>query len=320
MRKKSDRSIADIAAALGISASTVSRALRQLPSISGKTTRMVLAEAQRQGYFIHERKNVVIVRSDAPMGWYDVSILNPLCARMSRDNITWEIVNSQNFSLIPERLVHGIISLDFRDRRSLNLAHNFNLPLVAINEAPCISEKAYAVHSDAVHGMTMAMNHLKNLGHKKVLFLYQNSETFCSCARLNAFRSISRTIGSGVWQAEALRINKDTAEGLLARVAAAKDGGFTALIVEGESAGVAACNHLVSAGYRIPEDFSLLCWETPGISDLIMPGITTVEQDFTALAERAMDIMEALWKDDEAPFSVTVPYLFHQRDSTAAVQ
>ena len=70
MRKKNSKSISDIAKALNINTSTVSRALRKLPSISAETTRKVLQEAQRQGYFKSERKNVAIIIPHCPIANY----------------------------------------------------------------------------------------------------------------------------------------------------------------------------------------------------------------------------------------------------------
>ena len=122
-----------------------------------------------------------------------------------------------------------------------------------------------------------------------------------------------------IWQPEPLRIRHDHKDDLLRSVSRAISGGFTGLIVEGESAGVYACNFLQQAGYRLPEDFSVICWETPEVSKLISPGITTIGQDFNALADCTMNIMEAVWAGEEPPFVTTVPYLFHQRNSTAAV-
>ena len=317
MRKKSDRSIADIAAALGVSTSTVSRALRQLPSISDKTTKLVLAEAQRQGYLRQEQKNVIILLPDTAMANYDITMLNVLNERMKISGITYEIVNARHFSIIPERLVHGIISMDYADCRSSNLVSKFNLPLVAINEMPYIAGKVYAVYSDAASGMKQAMNHLKGLGHTKVLYLYQNSTNFSSSTRLNAFHEVARTMNSVLWHPEPLRINHTYGENLLEIIEKARKSGFTAAIIEGESAGVYAYSHLTRAGYKIPGDISLITYETPGISDALPPPLTTIGQDFKTLAGKAVDIMEELWRGGNPPFSTAVPYIFNARESTA---
>lgn len=317
MRRKSERSIADIAAALGISTSTVSRALRQLPSISDKTTKLVLAEAQRQGYLQQSRKNVIILLPDTEIANYDITMLNMLNERMKKSDVTCEIVSARYFAIIPERLVHGIISMDYADCRSSNLVSKFNLPLVAINEMPYISGKVYAVYSDAFNGMKQAMDHLKDLGHTKVLYLFQNSTNFSSRTRLNAFHEIASTMSSVLWHAEPLRINRTYSENLLNIIGKARKSGFTAAIIEGESAGVYASSHLARAGYKIPEDLSLITYETPGISDVLPPSLTTLGQDFKALADKAMDIMEELWRGGSPPFSTTVNYIFNRRNSTA---
>jgi DNA-binding LacI/PurR family transcriptional regulator len=319
MRKKNGKSIVDIADALGISTSTVSRALRQLPSISAETTKAVLAEAQRQGYWKKERKNVVIVLPHSEMAHYDVNMINALQRQMRNRGISWEIIDADNFSIIPERLVHGIISLDYRDEKSVQLVTNFNVPIVAINEASRAADKVFSVHSDAENGMRMAMEHLKKLGHQKVMYFHHPADAgqnFCSHNRLNAFNRIAKTLGNVVWQEQTFPISRSNGTDFIRLVRQTIKNGFSALIIEGETGGTFACWHLHAAGIKVPEDISLIGWESHGVSENMMPPLTTIGQNFNALAEAAFDTLEMIWSGKTPPLSRAVAYQFFERSST----
>ncbi|MBE6358951.1 MAG: LacI family transcriptional regulator [Lentisphaerae bacterium] len=317
MRKKRGCSIADIAAALNISTSTVSRALRAVPSISGVTVRKVLAEAQKQGYIpAGRKKNLVIVLPFGTLSIYESCMLDSLCQECEANGIGWEIINPGNLPVIPERLIHGIVSLDYRDLHSSFLTNHFNLPLVAVNEFPNISEKVYSISSDAGDGIRQAMCHLKMLGHSKITYLYSiNSKNYCSAKRLEAFDAIGSEMNL-VCRSFPIMINPMYGDELLEIVRGQMEHGFTAVIAEGERVGIYAGSCLRHGGIEIPGDISLITWEIPGISEHLFPSMTTIGQDFTALARAVINGMISLWNGETLPFLIKIPYLFFDRDST----
>ena len=270
--------MADIAAALHISPSTVSRALRSDPSISGPVTEKVLAEAQRQGYVCSKRKNLVIVLPDNRISNYESCMLNALCRQCRLNGIGWEIVDYGNLPVIQERLVHGIISLDYIDLRSSALTRRFDLPLVAVNEFPNITEKVYSISSDAADGIRQAMRHLKKLGHNKIIYLYNvNRSNYCSAGRLEAFRETGDEMNL-VCRSFPIMISARYGDSLSAIVREQMSNGFTAAITEGETVGIYAGSCLRREGVRIPEDLSLITWDVPGISEHLSPPMTAVRR------------------------------------------
>ena len=316
MRKKNSKSISDIANALNINISTVSRALRKQPSISAETTRKVLREAQRQGYFKKECKNVVIVIPQCTIANYDLGILNALQSKLNASNISWEIIDAGNVNIIPERLIHGIISLDFRDQKSSQLINICNLPIVAINEEPNASGKVYSVRSDARNGMMQAMTFLKKLGHKKVIYLHRNPENYCSKNRKNAFDEIAKTLGNVVWQTQMVYIFPDKHDDFMKLFSTIMKNGFSAAIIEGETSSIYACNHLLRAGIAIPEKISIVGWESPGLSEYMNPALTAIGQDFDALADATVNTLNIIWEGGNPPLNQELPYRFFEREST----
>ncbi len=307
--------MADIAAALHISPSTVSRALRSDPSISGMVTEKVLAEARRQGYVGSKRKNLVIILPDSPMSSYESCMLNALCQQCNVNGISWEIVNYGNLAVIQERLIHGIISLDYRDLRSSLLVGSFNLPLVVVNDFPKIG--VCSISSDAGDGIRQALRHLKKLGHNKIIYLYSiNRKNYCSGNRLKAFCEIGRKMNL-ICRSFPIMINARYGDSLPSIVRDQLKNGFTAAIAEGETIGIYVGSCLQRDGIRIPEDLSLITWDIPGISEYLSPPMTAIRQDFSALAAAAVNAMLTLWRGENLPFSTKIPYLFFERESTA---
>lgn len=318
MRKKNSKSISDIAKALNINTSTVSRALRKLPSISAETTRKVLQEAQRQGYFKSERKNVAIIIPHCPIANYDIGILNALMFKLEQDDISWEIIDSRNINIIPERLIHGIISLDFQDKKSSQLTNLCNLPVVAVNEEPNASEKVYSVHSDARDGILQAMTHLKKLGHRKVVYLHSGANNFCSRSRYQAFCETAKILGNVVWKTRQVNANRDNHDEFQKLIFDMMSNGFSAAIIEGETSSINACYHLQQSKIKVPEQLSIIGWNSPILSEYMIPAMTAIGQNFTALATAAVNVLETIWDGETPPLNQVFPYLFFERESTGA--
>ena len=91
---------------------------------------------------------------------------------------------------------------------------------------------------------------------------------------------------------------------------------FTAGIIEGENIGFVASNFIQKNGIKIPEDFSLITWGMPDFSEHLYPSITSLIQDFHALADNTIKTLLALWNGQSVPILSSVPYIFYEGEST----
>ena len=78
---KRNATIKDIAEELGISATAVSRALRNMPDISGETREKVIAAAERLNYSKNYAASSLRTNSTNIIGLI-IDILNPICIGM----------------------------------------------------------------------------------------------------------------------------------------------------------------------------------------------------------------------------------------------
>ena len=93
--------------------------------------------------------------------------------------------------------------------------------------------------------------------------------------------------------------------------------GITGIISDGESAGLRIWNSLKFCKIEVPKQMSLVAWEIPHVSELVNPAITTVQQNFDMIAEKAVYLLEAQFKKEQINEDISVPYLLHMRDTVS---
>ena len=316
MRKKSGVNIRDIAAELDLNISTVSRALNGSFLISRETTELVQHKAHEMGYqFQRMKKNIVILlpSSDSELAWYSLSLINALQTCLCQTEYCWEFITEDNIDLIQERSIAGMISLVYLPHLFLKVSAKYNIALVCINNTSRPSDNVYSVNSDAVNAVSKAFNCLVEYGHKNIAFVSQNGGSFAEKNRQAAFVSISKKYGLQN-SCFIVPANVDNCHGIVLDL---YKRGVTGIITDGESAGLKIWNSLNFCKIDVPRQMSLIAWEIPHVSGMVSPAITTVEQDFSQLAEKALQLLENRWNNDRQMSDIQVPYLLHLRDTVS---
>ena len=316
MRKKSGVNIRDIAAELNLNISTVSRALNGSFLISRETTELVQHKAHEMGYqFQRMKKNIVILlpSSDSELAWYSLSLINALQTCLCQTEYCWEFITEDNIDLIQERSIAGMISLVYLPHLFLKVSAKYNIALVCINNTSRPSDNVYSVNSDAVNAVSKAFNCLVEYGHKNIAFVSQNGGSFAEKNRQAAFVSISKKYGLQN-SCFIVPANVDNCHGIVLDL---YKKGVTGIITDGESAGLKIWNSLNFCKIDVPRQMSLIAWEIPHVSGMVSPAITTVEQDFSQLAEKALQLLENRWNNDRQMSDIQVPYLLHLRDTVS---
>ena len=316
MRKKSGVNIRDIAAELDLNISTVSRALNGSFLISRETTELVQHKAHEMGYqFQRMKKNIVILlpSSDSEFAWYSLSLINALQTCLCQTEYCWEFITEDNIDLIQERSIAGMISLVYLPHLFLKVSAKYNIALVCINNTSRPSDNVYSVNSDAVNAVSKAFNCLVEYGHKNIAFVSQNGGSFAEKNRQAAFVSISKKYGLQN-SCFIVPANVDNCHGIVLDL---YKKGVTGIITDGESAGLKIWNSLNFCKIDVPRQMSLIAWEIPHVSGMVSPAITTVEQDFSQLAEKALQLLENRWNNDRQMSDIQVPYLLHLRDTVS---
>lgn len=316
MRKKSGVNIRDIAKELNLNISTVSRALNRNFLISKDTTELVLSKAREMGYHPElTKKNIIILLppSNITLEWYGLNIMNALQKKLSRMEYYWEFVNDDKIDIIHERSVSGIISLDFMHRAAVDITQKYNLPLVCINNKSKHMDNVYSVNSDDESAITQAFNCLQGYGHKNIAFIVSSTASFADNQRIAAFE---KNVEECNLQ-DSCTIVSSGSKNTHGIVLDLYQRGITGIISDGESAGLKIWNSLNFCNIDIPRQMSLVTWEMPYVSSLINPAITTVAQNFDLIAEKAIYLLEAQFKNITVTTDEIVPYQLHMRDTVS---
>ena len=314
MRKKTGPGIRDIAAALGLNISTVSRALNRSYLISRDTTELVLRKAHEMGYhFQRARKCIVVLlpSSQLELAWYSISMLNALQRHLSRTQYDWEFVNEDKIGIIQERSVSGIISLEFKLRIADMINKKYNIPLVCINNASSHVDNARSVNSDDENGIRKAFLCLHEFGHRNIAFIAVGGISFEGRCRREAFEKI---VDEYNLRDSCVSVPGDVGNyhGIVLNLYRR---GITGIIADGESAGLGIWNSLNFCEIEVPRQMSLVAWEMPYVSKMVKPAITTVEQNFDLIAEKAVSLLEAQFHGETSVNDFSVPYLLHMRET-----
>jgi len=320
MRKASGRGVREIAALSGYNISTVSRALNNRPGVSAAVSARIVEVAREIGYR-HSGNPVYAIllpESTQNIAWYTLNMLNALRQEVVKRGCRVEIVFADQNDILRERYIAGVISLDY----SYRVAKKWDevMPVVCINDYSCNTANIYSVKSNIAQGVQSAVALLVGYGHRKIGMLV-NGDEFAEAAKaqLAAFETCRRLYPLDAVSQACLgfRGGKGGVPYFYGAVRELLESGVTAVINCGESESAEALAAVRMAKKRVPEDISLICWELPGLSKYQDPPLTTVQQNFSKLAEEAFRTLEALVNRQHVAADVLVDCLLHERGSVS---
>jgi DNA-binding LacI/PurR family transcriptional regulator len=298
--------LADVAAAAGVSVALVSIVMRDVPGASADTRRRVLEVAERLGY--HPDSRARLLRSgrsrllgvvfgvehafhgDLVTGLYDAA-----------DKIGYELTLS---AVTPRRDEHraiagllqdrceALILLGPQSRASALAAIAARMPVVAMLREvrqPAVD----VVRTDEARGLHQAVDHLVTLGHRRIAHV-DGGRIPGSAERRRGYRDAMRRHGL---DAEIRVVPGGFSDEDGARAARALlDDPATAVTVYNDRGATGVLDVLRRAGRRVPEQISVVGFDDSTIAGLTHIDLTTIAQDTAAMANlavaRAVDRIE----------------------------
>jgi len=314
--------ITEIARKTGVSTATVSRALNNQPKVAPELRQQIIAAALQMGYQAqgNSRSRIVAIlltnKNLGLIGHYLRAVIQRLVTHESvARNYRIMIVYADDLSILDERSIAGVISLNFLNHLSRTLPTLKNLPLVCINDYNAPSEGIYSVCSNERQGIRLALDHLLKQGHRRIGLLQsiEGGENLCSQLRERSFRERLEEAGCP----SNLVKNNDPLTTSFEAVGLLLQQNITALMVPGESIAYQIMHILGLYGKKIPQDLSLITWESPEVSEFMVPRATTVAQNFAEIAATAFDMLESQIAGQPVVADVLIDYELHLRESTA---
>lgn len=317
MRKPSDNGLRQIAEKTGFNISTVSRALNNRAGVSNTATRRILQAARELGYR-NPAKPVyaVILPATRESSWYLHCVLAALREESLQRNVQLEIVFTDQAEFLQERNLAGIISLDYNSE----IVHHLNtvIPLVCLNDFPIHLDNIYSVSSNDAQGIREAVGLLVSHGHRKIgMFFRGGLDVRGTKERIAAFEECRDLFALEPDALELQNCQKPYKNYFFDSILSLIRRGVTAIICSGESESAEALAAVRLCGRRVPDDLSLICYEVKYFSRFLDPPLTTIEQDFPALAHAAFELLEQLIHTGSAPGDVVINCRLHERSSVS---
>ena len=306
----------DLADKLGISVSQVSRALNQRGSVAPEIRSRVVELARKMNYrnfsWRHTRKIAIIIERFAD---FDNNILNEtlrICKKLS-----WQIVviPRQNIELLNDQLYDGAIVISCAEVAP-GWHEKYNMPLVVINNFGSALDRICSVFPDADGEVRIAMEHLIALGHTRIARIRGGAPDASE-------QNLQRGLGEFYRIAEACGI-RDTVfnacyagnEEKIAAVCELIAKGFTAFLVVMDDDIPSLLDAIRKCGKRIPEDISVITYESHSISAFQDPPLTTLEYDYKRLTALALQQLGNEMDNGEVASQIVVPVRINIRSST----
>ncbi|WP_431075658.1 LacI family DNA-binding transcriptional regulator [Microbacterium phyllosphaerae] len=315
--------MAMVASLAGVSGQTVSRVVNDSPRVDPATRERVEKAMVELGYRPHRAARALRTGRSQTIGLVVTTLATVGNSRMlqataeaaaERGYALTLVTAGENvadaFERLAEQEVDGAIVLNEASALVPAAERPAGLRLVVV-DAPGAADLA-VVHSDHLGGAATATAHLLSLGHETVHHLAGPADSFAASERERGWRETlvaaglePPTIVRGDWSAEA---------GFAAGDAL---GAASAVFCGNDQMALGLLRALAQAGRRVPEDVSVIGFDDVPDAANYRPPLTTIRQDFTALAHRAVDRLVAeIEGTPGADASAVVPTLLVERSST----
>lgn len=294
--------IKDVAQAADVSLGTVSNYLNGNVPVAEETALRVQTAIDSLGYQVNLGARALRSKQTRSVGFVVPDISNPFYAEVARatEHTPWE----QGFQMflcdsardeeweaaylntLVKRQVDGVLMIYARERTGLGeVLERAKVPCVFIDRDYL---GATSVTTDNYLGGQLAARHLTALGHTRIGMLVGGRDVRNIQERLRGFRDELSANGVGLDERYILYGAQTLELGLRVTELLELDPAPTALFTTNDVVAIGAWRTLLERGVRIPEDVSLVGFDDIKMSSLLVPPLTTVAQDKTALGREAV--------------------------------
>ena len=299
----------DIARALGVSKSTVSKALNGAPDVSAAMRAAALDKAVEMGYAIPARRSaakrialfIMNMRCETPDDFgYDIVVgfrkmAEPAGFQVDIIELTRAIQEENRYDayMMKNRYCGGLfLGLSLLDPW-IKEFETCKTPTVLYDNSVRGNPNVAQIAVDSFEGMQLTIAHLKELGHKKIGYLSSALQAYVYQQRYHAFfRAMDESglPGSQSLAGSAYHIS----ECLTHHLPRLLEAGCTAIVCSHDNLAYSVLLHCRELGLRIPEDISIVGFDDMPLCRYARPPLTTVRQDRIDLGKSAFSALSAL--------------------------
>jgi LacI family transcriptional regulator len=332
-KRASMREVAELA---DVAISSVSRVLSEHPDVSADMRERVLIAVRQLEYEPDFLAQSLRRGATLSVGYVVGDISNPLIATITSGaesvlrsaGYSMLLMNSENnpeldaahIRFFQARRVDGMILSLASERRpeTLEVLAHVDVPIIMIDRDVPTELRASIVRNDHRAGMRAAVDHLLDLGHRRValitgaLDLWPVRERIAGMTEAVAARGIKDETTSLVGSLSAEHGEKSTEQLLAMRPRP------TAIVAGGNQVLAGCVRALVRNGISVPDDISLVTCDEVDLSELHDPPIASVARDTLLLGRTAAELLLERLAGGE-PRTVLLPTTFTARPSCGPV-
>lgn len=323
-------SIRDVARLAGVSHQTVSRVLNEHPSIRPETKERVLDAISVLDYRPNLAARALVTSKSHTIGILSATIgeFGPASSIAAIEDAARGEGYSVNTVNLPETTpeaigeairqlareqVSGIVALA-PQVRVFNVLRGMavGVPFVSLQTAS--GSDGFTLAADQVAGARLVTEHLIGLGHTDVLHLAGPQDWIEAESRMRGYLDALREADlptfppiRGDWTADF---------GYFAATELARRADFTAVFAANDLMAVGLMHGFRDAGLDVPRDVSVVGFDDIPVAAHVCPTLTTVHQDFPELGRRAVRILLAEIRGEQAPELGTLEPSLRVRESS----
>lgn len=322
--------IRDIADELGLSTATVSNVIHgKTKKISEGTVRRVQALLEERQY-IPNMAGILLAQNDSKIigvvindhrkyeghvledGFISASV-NALARELDKAGFFLMIKVTSRWQDIPKFAsmwnMAGLVLLGCCEQDFQGLRDEIRVPFVIYDGDIKDGERLVNLTLDNYDGGRQMGEHLKSLGHKRVLYLADN-DIHVDHLRFLGLRSVFP-------QAELLIVPMEKEERLKfyqERLTVLRR--YTAVFAASDYYAADFLYFICAQGIRVPEEMSVAGFDNNALSAQLYPALTTIGQDHQKRAELAVDLLQKLRRQEPVRPEYLLPVTLIKRDST----
>ena len=193
-----------------------------------------------------------------------------------------------------------------------------NLPAVLVNRAETQSRLSAVVSDDAL-GMQLAVDHLVELGHKRIAHLAGPARHSTGFLRHRGFTQAMATNGFKAAPCEVADAFTREAGAVAARRLLDTHRGITAIAAANDLLALGVYDVLRERGLACPRTISIIGHNDMPLVDMVDPALTTIRISHREMGRQAADLLHQAIEQPDAPArNVVLPPKLIVRKSTAA--
>lgn len=335
------RTLADLAARAGVSASTVSRALNDSPLVNAETRAQIKALAAEHNFQVHlgaqslrrqrTQTLAVVMTAERPAGNamtdpFLLELLGEIASAATQRGYDVLLADARsdlrdwNAHFLRSGRADGIIMvarLSERTRQTSAL-HTAGAPFVVWG--PLLPEQPYcSVGSDDFAGGKLVTHHLLRLSRRHIGFLGAGSDCLEVMLRFEGYTAALAEAGRTVRAQDVTYATSTSQAGFEAmRRLLVQAPDLDAVFVNSDVMAIGAVEAISNAGRRVPEDMAVVGYDDISLAAYLRPPLTTVRQ---RLHEAGRLLVERLHQqiEGEAAAPVLLPVDLIVRESCGAL-